>query len=362
MRLLGVIFSVVFLVAGIGSGSALVDPGNSDIAFLNLRVLTERELVVKPKRHLRSTSGEERAGTSGFSHLADGIVAKMMKAAKMNPAKVFEQMRFGEASTKLSSNNNAFIEWLRYADNFMATKGTEQFSAHYLFNLFWKSGHSKEELIELFQSLSRVQGMKGLANTMQLHMFKASRDSRTLMNTMWLKALETPDEVFTTLRLADNALDDYYRPELIAWLQYSGDYNKQLRKGFSAKETLNFLMRVPHEKETEFGLLFQRLAKDKAIMNDAGMRVIVEKLQARLFKTWINANVTPDKLGVLIASPVTKNWERVFSLAVTDPKFVLLETYTLQYAANRGDDVLENVKKLFIKNKPVEALTSAMKS
>ncbi|KAG3086343.1 hypothetical protein PI125_g18965 [Phytophthora idaei] len=191
-------------------------------------------------------------------------------------------------------------------------------------------------------------------------MFQATKSSHQLMNKVWLEALEAPTDVFTTLRLADNTLDEFYCPELIGWIRYSRDYKQEVR--FSTKKTLNILMKAPHEEEADFGLLFLSLAKDKAIKKDTTMKDLIERLQSQLYKSWIDAKMTSDKLRTLIASPVTENWKRVFSLPTTDPKFMLLKAYTLQYSANRGDGVLKSVQTLFAKNKPVDALTRAMRA
>ncbi|KAG6965125.1 hypothetical protein JG688_00007401 [Phytophthora aleatoria] len=95
---------------------------------------------------------------------------------------------------------------------------------------------------------------------MQRHMFHvAQASSRKVMNTAWLNALETPVEVFTTLRLADNVLKERYRPDLIGWLRYSLDYTNGV--GFSTKETVNILMKAPHKRDTDFGLLFLSLKR-----------------------------------------------------------------------------------------------------
>ncbi|KAF1782903.1 hypothetical protein GQ600_532 [Phytophthora cactorum] len=182
--------------------------------------------------------------------------------------------------------------------------------------------------------------MQDLANTMQLYMSQATKCSHQLMNKVWLEALEAPTDVFTTLRLADNTLGEFYCPELIGWIRYSRDYKKEVR--FSTKKTLNILMKAPHEEESDFGLLLLSLAKDNAIKKDTTMKDLIERLQSQLYKSWIDAKMTSDKLRTLIASPVTENWNR--------------------YSANRGDGVLKSVQTLFAKNKPVDALTRAMRA
>ncbi|EEY61582.1 secreted RxLR effector peptide protein, putative [Phytophthora infestans T30-4] len=102
MRLVCVIFSILFLLAGFDAGSALVD---SEKAYINRRAPTA-------ERHLRSTSEarndkirEERAGTSSVQHIADKVAAKLMEKMSMNPSSIFSRLRFGEAGAKLSSNN-----------------------------------------------------------------------------------------------------------------------------------------------------------------------------------------------------------------------------------------------------------------
>ncbi|EEY61584.1 secreted RxLR effector peptide protein, putative [Phytophthora infestans T30-4] len=334
MRLLGIFFSVVCLVAELASISAHVYSDKAEIAIFSQHEPVALKKTSTSPRLLRSTtnevkqnivSGEERATTSSISRFGDEVLIKLMKKVSMNPTSVFNRLHFGEATTKFTSSSKAFIDWLQYANKFMATKGTEQFSTHHLFNLLWHSRQSNEDLINLFQTLSRVEGMKNLANTLQLYMFRAAKSSHKMMNTVWLQALETPSEVFTTLHLADNVSDDLYRPELIAWLRYSCDYSNDVKKTLSAKETLNLLMKEPHHKETDFGVLFQSLAMDKAVRTDTGVAQLLEKLQSRLFKNWINAKITPDKPGVMIASPVTENWRPVLTLLVTEPRYILLE-------------------------------------
>ncbi|KAF4149242.1 hypothetical protein GN958_ATG01553 [Phytophthora infestans] len=232
----------------------------------------------------------------------------------------------------------------------MATKGTVQFSTHHLFNLLWRNAESKGDLVQLFQSLSRVEGMKDLAHTMQLYMFQASKSTRNVMNTVWLQAFETPAEVFTTLRLADNTFENFNRPNLIGWLRYSKDYSKSV--GFSTKDTLDLLMKAPHKRDTDFGLLFLSLKKESSIQKDAGVMKLVEKLQAQLFKNWMDSKMTPDLIAGRVVSSATTNWERVFSLPITDPKFKLVEEYTLKYAANEGGDLLARVRNCLSRTSP----------
>ncbi|KAG1691573.1 hypothetical protein DVH05_026868 [Phytophthora capsici] len=345
MRALCFIFSVLLLLLEIDASSVF----NAGAAVTHPHLELTR--VTTPTRLLRTSHEEENDERAGASVL-DDIVAKAMQLINKNPEDVFKKLKL--ANTNLQ-NNAVFEQWLQYVYKFRAANGEDKFTDQRLFNLLRKSQNHPDDLVPLFQSLTHVQGMKDLARTMQLKLFESGYQStRNLMNKAWLQGLDTPDDVFHILLLEKNALESQQR--LPQWLKFAEMYKTQ-NKISSWKNELNLLLKTPHEKETEFGLLFQSLKKTE------GIETIAAKMEAQLFNRWIKTDtMTPDKVGVMLASPTNTNWKRIFEfLPVTEPRHVLLESYTVAYAASRGGKVLKSVEKLFANNQPVAALERAIK-
>ncbi|KAG1708957.1 hypothetical protein DVH05_022588 [Phytophthora capsici] len=355
MRVLGAIFSALFLAAGIDVGSSLP---NSGVAFpVNPHSLAVE--TVESKRLLRSyeadSEDEERAG--GQLGLVDKFAAKVMQKLYKNPSDVFKRLKLKDVNLE---NNKVFEGWLVYVNKFRQVKGVENFPDQALFNVIHQSQYYQRDLVPLFQSLTHVQGMKDLARTMQFKLFEAATPAtRTLMNKAWLEGFDTSDDVFHILKLQDGVFD--HSDKLIQWLKFSDMYKKlPTSQSTSWLDELNLVLKTkkPNQQETKFGLLFQALKEEK------GMETIAGKMESQLFERWMKMDsMTPDKVGGMLGGSATTNWKRIFEkLEFTDDRYIFLKAYTEAYAANRGANVLKSVEKLFAENKPVAALERAIKA
>ncbi|KAL3663563.1 hypothetical protein V7S43_011449 [Phytophthora oleae] len=202
MRVLGAIFSALFLVAGIDVGSALTNSGNSGVAFpvnsrsLAVETVTSKRLLRSYEADSEDESDEERAGQLS---VVDEFAAKVMQKLYKNPSDVFKRLKLKYTNLQ---NNKVFKGWLVYVNKFRETKGVENFPDQQLFNLLQQSQYHQRDLVPLFQSLTHVQGLKDLARTMQLKLFQAATpQTRQLMNKAWLQGLDTSDDVFHIIKL-----------------------------------------------------------------------------------------------------------------------------------------------------------------
>ncbi|KAK1941915.1 hypothetical protein P3T76_006979 [Phytophthora citrophthora] len=120
MRVLGAIFSALFLVAGIDVASALT---NSNVAFPgNPRSLTVETVETKTLLRSYEADSEERAGAQ-LSYV-DKFAAKMMQKLYRNPSDVFKRLKLKDADLE---NNPVFKGWLVYVNKFRQAKGVENF-------------------------------------------------------------------------------------------------------------------------------------------------------------------------------------------------------------------------------------------
>ncbi|OWZ03247.1 Avirulence (Avh) protein [Phytophthora megakarya] len=166
-------------------------------------------------------TNEYRVVTSGLSKitelmskitLAQSLENKLWLSFQTNPKKVFKLLRLGESAGKLD-DNLTFFQWLNYVNMYRDKKGEDYFSDYGLFKLL-KDSRPETELLTVLQSMKRIPDMKTRAESMQLYLFEASPSSHKLLNEMWLKSRENPEDVFRILNLAKADLGVKY-PEFI---------------------------------------------------------------------------------------------------------------------------------------------------
>ncbi|KAG2789940.1 hypothetical protein PC116_g27638 [Phytophthora cactorum] len=129
---------------------------------------------------------------------------------------MFHSLRVVKAGGKLNRNPE-FIQWLQYVMKYRAKRGEFRFKDDTILDLLRKT-KPEAELVTLFQSVRRVADMKIIADNLQVHMVLSSASSHRLVNDAWLKAGESPQQVYKILSLAGDSLDN--NPLFIQWLRY----------------------------------------------------------------------------------------------------------------------------------------------
>ncbi|POM69596.1 Secreted RxLR effector peptide protein [Phytophthora palmivora] len=363
MRLVCTIVSAISFL-GVDAASIRIDSHQTYFTPANLYTdphspLIRTNTALGLTRSLRSTSvanedeDEERIGISDLSKIAEKLPLDALKLG-MNPKDVFTRLHFAEAGVKLDDNLE-FIEWLHYISLYKASKGQTAFSDRTLFELLRQS-KSEEELVTLFHSLRQIPAMKNIADTMQGMLFDRLPSSHKLMNEVWLKHQETPEEVFKILNPEWTTLDAN-NAVFLSWLKYTKLYRAKMgTSSFSELQAMQLLLKAkPLRNEVEFGRAFQ------VIKNDPDLKNLAENMQTHLFQKWIKVNkLDPKEFGDMLDLYVS--WRYILKEPKTDVDYQTLEAFTLRYAEDKGGSaVLKEVKALFATSDPEAAVTAAMR-
>ncbi|OWZ21443.1 RxLR effector protein [Phytophthora megakarya] len=268
----------------------------------------------------------------------DNLVYRGLEKTNQYPTYLFIVARLGETGVRLDDNGPAFIQWLHYVSKYRALKGDEfAFSDVKLLELLEKK-MSEAELTKLFVSLTKVPGLENLAQSM---IFKWSWSSHRhkLLNEAWLKSKESPANVFEILKLEQRV--EVYDVNFLEWMRYTKMYMKETERPFPVA---NFLLSKTTEQSA--AMLFQKLKE----IDD--LKAFAEKLQIQLFDKWIRQyKLKPTKLEGMIDAPMIRG----------DPRFAMLEAYTIRFAELHDKTVMEKMKALFANDDFVAALAAAEK-
>ncbi|ETK84288.1 hypothetical protein F441_10937 [Phytophthora nicotianae CJ01A1] len=341
----------------VGAMTCLSDADQILIADSGIFVADKKSVFLK--RALRSDDAsettsfnEEKAGILGSSKLTD-LFIKLNAKKNVHPASIFQGLRVVKAGGKLDGNAE-FIRWLWYVLEYRAKRGETAFTERELFSLLRQSKRTEEELVALSQSLRQVPGMKNIADEMQTYMILSSASSHRLMNEVWWRSRETPQQVFNILRLGDETLDD--NPLFIQWLRYIKFYRAhQGSKPFSDLDALNFMVNARSGMmEFRFAALFQ------SIKYIPDLKEFAIRVQTHLYQRWTSDKITPNELKSQFGIPYPIDFS---ILSRTDPVYRTLVDYTMYFVEQKGGTALSKaVKKFFAEDNPNAALKAASKS
>ncbi|KAG3062086.1 hypothetical protein PI125_g24587 [Phytophthora idaei] len=274
---------------------------------------------------------EVRAGIPGSS-VIDTVAYTLALQLKRDPTDMFHSLRVVKAGGKLNGNPE-FIQWLQYVMKYRAKRGEFRFKDDTILDLLRKT-KPEAELVTLFQSVRRVPDMKTIADNLQVHMVLSSASSHRLVNDAWLKAGESPQQVYKILSLAGDSLDN--NPLFIQWLRYIKLLRAQ--EVFSDLQTLNFYWRNNDYGGAE---VWNALSIDQG--HYGFEKKIAENLQTRLYQKWMDLKVTPEELASLSGVPNPINFSK---LPRNDPTYGNVEAYTMRFAdRHSGKTLLEKLKK-----------------
>lgn len=152
------------------------------------------------RRGLVSPAVEDRgAGIEDTSSVANWLWLQ----SKTSPKDVWNALHLGETAATRLDDNPKFWQWLEYVNMFRAKKGNHWFSDGDVFEILAKTT-PQADLAVIFQALRAVPGMKNAATILQQYLFaSASSATRRWMNEVWLQAGESPQNVYTILRLSE---------------------------------------------------------------------------------------------------------------------------------------------------------------
>ncbi|KAG3244683.1 hypothetical protein PI124_g10547 [Phytophthora idaei] len=245
-----VLLVLFIFVAGTSTCYGAID--QTDLVSSNLRFMPHVvAAAAASSRLLRSTAAkmneastddqgkEERAQLRRISALTEKLAYKVALILKVNPEVCFTRIRFSESVEKLDRNSE-FLAWLRYMLQFRAKTGEDLFSNVKFLRLL-REAKPDEEVLELLQSLRRVDGMKTLVDEMQAHLVKIYP---FMMNEVWLKFRESPKEIYSFLHT--NGLQD---TNLIQWLRYTEMYMAKFGpSSFSVSKRMIFCWSTFHSR------------------------------------------------------------------------------------------------------------------
>lgn len=324
------------------------EPPNTSTRLLRLPTTTHQD-----HEDVQDKLAGERAGLPGMTKL-DDLAYKLALKVETNPIDIFKGLRAAKTGGKLEGDKG-FLRWLLYVKQYRVKRGGGGwFSDGKLFDLLRKT-KPEAELVTLFQSLRGYPNFKDIADKMQSNMILISATSHKLTNEAWLKARETPQQVFDILRLGDETLQSLGSSSLfIHWLRYIKAHRASIEsESFSDLDTLRFLQkRKPFTNEFKFGNLFQPI-KDTPDLDD-----LLKGMQTHLYRKWMrDHNVDPNELARQLGVPYSLNFRII---PKRDPRYQNFQAYTMHFAEQRGGAaLLEQVKKLFADNEPYAALTAA---
>ncbi|KAF4044442.1 hypothetical protein GN244_ATG03149 [Phytophthora infestans] len=280
---------------------------------------------------------EERAQGKRRSAFTEKLTYKLALKMQVKPEDFFTRIRFSETVGMLDDSTE-FMSWLQYVLRYRSKMGETSFSDA-IFAALLRNAKPDEEVLELLQSLRRVDGMKGLVDRLQTHLFETYPSMHNLMNGAWLHSRQNPRELFN-LVLPPNGFQDQY---LIQWLRYTEMYKTAMGVDSFPVSQMNELFL----RHWSIPSLVERL---QSIKNIPDLEKLAESMQAQVFHG-LYAKSTPKDFQNRWVSPlVTKS----------DPLYGTLKEYTLWYAAQRGGEgTVERVKTLFGKNKINAALDAA---
>ncbi|KAG7388566.1 hypothetical protein PHYPSEUDO_012203 [Phytophthora pseudosyringae] len=265
-------------------------------------------------------------------------------------------LRFNQAGAKLDETP-AFHQWLKYVDMYRTKKGNHWFGDSDMVQLL-QTAMREEDLVALLHSLRQVPRMKDHAETMQRFVFLDSKSNHRLMNGVWLKSHELPEEVYKILKknLAGARMDAFGNNALfVQWLRYTKINNGNVKNDMIfGGQTVNFLHKTrPLKSEWEFSTLFQ-------VMTEVpDLKRLAENMQLNLFQEWL-PGYDPKLAASYLAIPYPIN---VVMLPSSDPRFKTWEAYALYFAeSTSGKGMLGKVKAYFADGDPSGALTALMKS
>ncbi|EEY59959.1 secreted RxLR effector peptide protein, putative [Phytophthora infestans T30-4] len=199
-------------------------------SFPSLRVVPHVAAAAPTSsRSLRSTSPtnetsigdqdkEERAQGKRISAVTENLAYKLGLKAQIKPEAFFTRIHFSETVGKLDDSTE-FMRWLQYVLKYRNKMGETSFSDA-KFAALLRNAKPDEEVLELLQSLRRVDGMKDLVDRLQTYLFKMYPSIHNMMNEAWLNTRQNPRELFN-LVLPPNGFQDQY---LIQWLRYTEMY------------------------------------------------------------------------------------------------------------------------------------------
>ncbi|OWY96392.1 RxLR effector protein [Phytophthora megakarya] len=281
---------------------------------------------------------EER---TGISSAIVKITYNQLLKTNTHPEKYFKRIRLAKANVKLEDNSGV-AHWLHYVKLYRdKNRGDHWFTDEQIINLL-RNSKPETELVSFFQSLRQIPDMETFADALQRSMVLNSASSHKVMNNVWLKSRETPEEVFNILRLKDKDFED--NPLFIQWLRYAKLYGREVLAKFNVDTKL-------------LGVELQTIKQIPDLTKFA------QNIQTHLFRSDMNiARINPEDFGILLAIQ-HPGWRYTLNLPKTNPMYATLKAYTLQYAAERGGHHLfKQVKGLFANNEPGAAITAAMKA
>ncbi|ETI34486.1 hypothetical protein L917_18166 [Phytophthora nicotianae] len=338
---------IVLLIVVVGANSCYGIKDKADLVYSNSRLTRDKVVALAtPRRLLRSTAAKTvEASTNDQSYeerapvqMVTGNMAKLALSMKVNPEVFYKRLRFSKAVGKLGDNPE-FLAWLQYVLKYRAKTGDATFPLVRLLDLL-RNTRPDRDLVELFQSLRRIEGMMNTADKMQIDLFERSPDAHRMMNEMWLKSRESPRDIFSILEL--NKV--WKNQNLIQWLRYTEMYRNELGvDSFSVFQTNQLLL-----EHTSPARLVVRL---ESIKKTPDLEMLAESMQSQLLQ---RMKITPRELltqHLTVASLPPKN----------DPRYKVLERYALLYAARRGGGqaTMEQVKALFARGEIFAALNAA---
>lgn len=140
--------------------------------------------------------------------------------------------------------------------------------------------------------------------------------------------------------------------KFVQWFRFTDKYRAKVgESSYSDRQTLEILMETrPWTAEEDLAAFFLSIKKI------SGLKKVGGSLETHLFRIWMETWEPKNVATVLgIRNSVSKVSKR-------DPRYEILKTFTLQYAAEKsGTATMEKVKELFANNNPTAALEAAVK-
>ncbi|KAG6958827.1 hypothetical protein JG687_00009154 [Phytophthora cactorum] len=325
MRLLCVMVLLVLFIFVAGTSTCYGAMDQTDLASSNLRFMRHAvAAAAASSRLLRSTAAETNEASTGDQGKEERAQLRRISA-------------HGEIGLQGDAYTEKFLAWPRYMLQFRAKTGEDLFSNVKFLRLL-REAKPDEEVLELLQSLRRVNGMKTLVDEMQAHLIKIYP---SMMNEAWLKFRESPKEIHSFLHT--NGLQD---TNLIQWLRYIKMYRAKFGpSSFSVFQTYDLLL-----EHFSFASLAELLQSIKEIPD---LEKLAKSMQIQVFQE-LYKHTSPNAFRRIWMGPSV--------LSKSDPMYDALEEYTLWYAAHRGgNDTLVRVKSLLAKDDIYAALDAAGK-
>lgn len=214
-----------------------------DIYYLLLKTNSPEQLKLLFET-LRHTPGMTKIGASMEKSLSGNWIRKALEQDTY-PTIVYNTLRLKDAGTKLD-DTPMFRQWLEYVEKYWNKNAGAFFGDTQMLTLFQKTMTEEEDIIKLVHMLRNNPGMKSHADKLERYLLLTSESSHKTMADVWLKARETPEEVFRILRLAEKqtaAADDNRMLNL--WLRYTQTYRDKIDKNaFSDAEALQFFRKA----------------------------------------------------------------------------------------------------------------------